>query len=436
MLIYCAFFDLMLLAILHPVKTSSLHKRAIERNIFRPPTKACLNFCIYTNCNLGTCQLDENTCYASCICPERITGRWCDTKIEDTEGTTFTPLMSSRQQTRIQFDSRTPGHPNVNLDGTLGETRTNSLDYTNSSTKIDNDTVPENFESRERKFFECKTLCPYGKCVEINRDYTCMNLSSDCADDFKCMNGICSNSSSGNNEHINICLCEYGYSGTFCDEECNQDCGIHGTCIIVNKFDNTTGCVCDIGYTGHLCKTRVNNTLKTTEYVEINNETFPENFHSRSKQWIDCQKNCSVGGSCVDFNGTYICSYSSSVCAPGFVCEYGRCLKITTDDSISLKCLCEYGYIGTFCNKKCDMDCGLNGKCKITDHKNHTTQCICDSGFSGPLCTIKISPRKGIIYIVCQSVFVVFREVFAKEVHFLFNLSQNLCLKLLSDIWN
>lgn len=399
MLIYVVLlYPVLFLVFLQSVYSSILHKRAIERNIVRPPTKACLDFCIYTNCNLGECILDPNTCYARCVCPENVTGRWCDRRVENTDDETST-LMSSRQQNRIHFDSRTPRLSKESEDKTLTIPRSTVKNSNVIIKSNENLTLPHNFESRESRFKECKIVCPLGKCVETNSEYICMNLSSQCADDFVCFHGVCSNSSSGQNENASKCLCEYGYSGTLCDKECKRDCGNHGVCMIENELENSTKCSCDIGYSGPFC-TISNNTIETAKYMKSNNESLPDNFKSRSKQWFDCQRNCTVDGSCVDFNNTYICSYSLRTCAPGFNCKHGRCLTTATDNARSFKCLCEYGYIGTFCNTTCSKDCGLNGRCKITDKKNHTTQCVCDSEYSGPFCTLKVTHQKGrLLYI-------------------------------------
>ena len=144
-------------------------------------------------------------------------------------------------------------------------------------------------------------------------------------------------------------------------------------------------------------------TFNETRTENQTNNRYPENFESRHELWKECKDSC-FNGRCVAVNGYYNCSDLDHNCAPQFKCKNGVCLKSITSNSESFKCLCEYGYIGTFCEKKCFRDCGIHGDCIITDKNTHATDCVCNQGYTGQYCTVKAKTKIGmyILYIHCK----------------------------------
>ncbi len=64
-------------------------------------------------------------------------------------------------------------------------------------------------------------------------------------------------------------------------------------------------------------------------------------------------------------------------CVPGFECRHGFCR------SGHLKCVCDRGWVGLFCQTPCTLDCGRYGQCEITPAGQ---RCECTLGVVGPRC--------------------------------------------------
>ena len=138
-----------------------------------------------------------------------------------------------------------------------------------------------------------------------------------------CNNGQCVSNPLG-------CICDAGYSGTFCDgniDDCvGVTCSSRGNC---RDGVVTYTCDCDSGYTGSNCETEINEC-----------------------EGVDCSGN----GQCIDSLAAYIC-------------------------------VCNESYTGTDCETRIDscltVNCSGNGVCESSVD---SFSCVCALGFTGDLC--------------------------------------------------
>jgi len=142
----------------------------------------------------------------------------------------------------------------------------------------------------------------------------------------------------------------------------SRPCGAQGSC-------DKSYCTCQDGYTGPYC------TL------------------------APCPNNCSFSGFCSHPAPTYQptctclhgtsgkdCSVNSCQGCSG----HGKCIATVAVGKMTgtgLKCQCDVGYAGTFCEKHVCPAC-QHGTC---DEKTKT--CQCDAGFTGPQCDLRICPN-------------------------------------------
>lgn len=135
---------------------------------------------------------------------------------------------------------------------------------------------------------------------------------------------------------------------------------------------------------------------------EINKSTAADNSHSHKV----------VNITEIDFNDTLaITGYNPryNVCAEDaterndeeraceksgdMACVYGVCEETLTDygswKGYTTVCKCDLGARGTFCEFKCCLDCGENGKCDVhVDGDNVTEHCNCRQRYTGRFCEI------------------------------------------------
>ena len=156
------------------------------------------------------------------------------------------------------------------------------------------------------------------------------------------------------------CKCLPGFYGPGCANECGCD-PAHGRC------DPDTGCVCDPGWGDVKC-----------DYE------------------CDAVTLCSGNGKCM--------RSGSCVCNPGFTgaqCEtFCNAKETCTGNGICLpngKCQCTEGYAYPSCRYKCGDDspdrmrvCAGNGKCDVSGPE--AGRCKCFPGFVGEFCDIKCDP--------------------------------------------
>lgn len=72
------------------------------------------------------------------------------------------------------------------------------------------------------------------------------------------------------------------------------------------------------------------------------------------------------------------------VCRFGMRCVYGTCSSESHGSYIAFECKCDSGARGLFCEDRCCLDCGDNGKCDIDPEG--TPFCFCKPGYEGERC--------------------------------------------------
>ncbi|XP_050403178.1 uncharacterized protein LOC126819270 isoform X2 [Patella vulgata] len=196
----------------------------------------------------------------------------------------------------------------------------------------------------------------------------------DCFPGFVCQNGYCP---SGKVE----CVCDLGWTGPFCDTPCLLDCGQFGQCKSLGA--NSQSCVCEEGYTGSNCELHP---LSNDSTTAITTSSVPVRTPDTTK--IPVSTVTAIRH--LNYTDPLQHPVKDRTCVPGFVCEHGIC---HTNDNKSklLKCVCDDGWIGILCNKKCPLDCGDFGKCGTNE--NGISYCSCNWTYTGVLCDV-LKPQK------------------------------------------
>lgn len=206
--------------------------------------------------------------------------------------------------------------------------------------------------------------------------------------------GVCSNH--GTCSGPNTCVCDSGYSGTFCEQknqpECSPSCNVAngGKC---NKGNPTDYCTCDDGWNAESgCNTPMCNGILSTD-----------------------SKVCSGRGSCQSPNNCQ-CSlnYRGDNCEffsiPGIICNSipseseSVCSSHGSCGPLNDICSCLTGYQGKWCDLAIQCAsifffnssvCSGNGKCLEFSPHSQEGYCKCNDGYEGKTCAIKsavISP--------------------------------------------
>ncbi|KAL3868945.1 hypothetical protein ACJMK2_041693 [Sinanodonta woodiana] len=190
-----------------------------------------------------------------------------------------------------------------------------------------------------------------------------------------CLNGVCKEEAIL--DFRIVCICNDGFEGKLCDIPiCPMPCGRHGKCLLKN---NVKQCECGSGYFGPTCNQTSNYELRIqVQTISRNPEKFISNFkHLSNKPTKDGQ----LTRSAVEKDlKTWI---RPDVCAPGFECKHGRCDQVLLSEN-KLRCNCDEGWSGVFCDRPCTMQCQNNGYCYADRYGNQF--CICPWGFTGNLC--------------------------------------------------
>ncbi|XP_046557715.1 sushi, nidogen and EGF-like domain-containing protein 1 isoform X2 [Haliotis rubra] len=215
---------------------------------------------------------------------------------------------------------------------------------------------------------------------------------SNCAPGFPCRNGHCP---AGQLK----CVCDKGWSGPFCGTPCSLDCGEKGTCRVIG---GQPVCICEWGYTGRWC----GEMLTTTPGSGIRNDNnLPSSQSSNPTTLATTLTQDKSSLSAATSNSTSVTSTSSATsslpttrltstlrplskrrCLTGFTCQHGYCRPG------QLKCFCDAGWVGIFCQTPCSLNCGTHGQCRATSAGQ---TCECSSGFTGGRCkdVIRIAPQ-------------------------------------------
>ena len=220
--------------------------------------------------------------------------------------------------------------------------------------------------------------CDYSNCpfVEVPTGTTPAVVFDYCGDHGDC-------------ECDSTCVCDDGWWGAGCDQECpggsTNACNLRGVC------DTVTGtCDCDMGWEGSACETETGGGPDICPDGEWG--TPPDNC-------FVCSANC-LPGMCDTDLGCTTCEAGffgpdCQSCPPCATC-HGDCVCNPASTTLTYTCAtCDVGYVGTLCDIICgDPDpigsnCHGNGVC-VADELLGTAPCTCSSGY-GEYCEDEIS---------------------------------------------
>lgn len=187
-----------------------------------------------------------------------------------------------------------------------------------------------------------------------------------CSPSLLCIHGICNGLS---------CTCDLGWTGIYCDtSQCDKNCTDETVCTLVNGnfycVQHNNDSAVGIGDNS----TNNHGQIFTTE-VDMRTEessTVPSRHHVCSPDYqMRPDRKCNV--------------------LP-LDCVYGVC-QVTVTTQMEIKCLCDPGSYGGFCEKKCCKSCNEPyGQCRLngTNHEH----CDCRSDYTGENCGQKINEGK------------------------------------------
>lgn len=299
---------------------------------------------MFHTCNNGTCMQDLSNCKTWCQCFDGFSGTRCDNQVYSTTN----PPELERVPSRNSNDHNNPMGENRSHIGKLFAKAANTDVSLTSSIHF------EEYNNLE----ECSQRCLEGVCTSNKDKIRC--IPKECPMGFACKNGRCVYRT----DRTFRCVCAEGWVGDFCDSKCSLDCGKHGKCVMNNGVNT---CVCDATHTGHRCQKEMPTPI-----------TVPK---GKSYQFFNnCKEHCK--DLCIPLKKSFYCMPKGENCPFMFPCQH-YC-DISND---KIRCVCEPGWIGDMCNKKCSMDCN-NGVCYV--ERTGKEICVCEFGYKGENCEVKL----------------------------------------------
>lgn len=421
----------------------------------KPPDKICHDFCgmIFDICNGGTCILDPQTCRVECACPPGAMGQWCQHNV--------TPSFASRLPTNSTESEPIDNGKNMFSTGPSPSNSQFSSDWKSMDTvsalpSISKNSIsPSSFmsfssvrESITPSLVEKDVSLERSKTTEINVILTTRSIAE-----------IGAYTDTGFNVRIpstpkptlniptftHLDIASISPTKTFISHNTVSDTrdGI---------LELTSSSIASVSQTGssHLVSNNnkaftvaaqasshshsssdIGNGISpqgsTLDRKELEIQTHGKNistpstshmlnftingvYRNDSESLISCQHNC-TGGVCLDVNDVVSCVMITDVknnstmeeidpeafCLPGFACQHGQCDQEALGMN-KVKCRCDPNWIGTFCQDRCDLDCGNHGYCAILETVNDTVGCICHWNHTGTRCEILKTFEKGKIH--------------------------------------
>lgn len=167
------------------------------------------------------------------------------------------------------------------------------------------------------------------------------------------------------------CVCDKNYTGANCNMKCRRNCGVHGSCVIVGGMEQ---CQCDAGYEGINCAN-----MQTTH---------PNNIgHHRNRAGVTSMMNTVRMGTLEILPNPFRTFGTHKKCGFGFRCyNDGECEhSVSREGRLRFNCICKPGFIGDFCEVRCDKKCKNGGSC-LVERRLGKMLCGCPWPYSGPDC--------------------------------------------------
>ncbi|OWF38169.1 protein crumbs homolog 1-like [Mizuhopecten yessoensis] len=152
----------------------------------------------------------------------------------------------------------------------------------------------------------------------------------------------------------------------------------HGHC---EERSSSVICVCDQNYTGANCNIKCEKNCGTNLQIKPN-----EVRDGKGAGFITVARNVRMGT--LDVLPNPFKTYGSyTSCGFGFRCyNDAECdHSISREGRLRFSCICKAGFIGDFCEVRCDKKCKNGGSC-LVERKLGKMLCGCPWPFSGPDC--------------------------------------------------
>ncbi|XP_075144713.1 WNT inhibitory factor 1 isoform X2 [Haematobia irritans] len=182
-----------------------------------------------------------------------------------------------------------------------------------------------------------------GTPIRLNFKKQCAHRGPDPECHRKCTNGFCN--------HRNICQCQSGYIGQYCEQAfCFPQCMNGGNCTAPSV------CTCPDGYQGTQCEGGIcsEKCLNGGKCVQKDKCECRRGYYGLRCEFSKCEISCMHGGRCI---GTNLCRCAEGL--SGNHCEIGRRQRPTCkgkckhgDCMPNKTCKCKEGFYGRYCNQR------------------------------------------------------------------------------------
>ncbi|XP_061197405.1 uncharacterized protein LOC133205578 [Saccostrea echinata] len=339
--------------------------------------RTCLPFCLYINCNNGTCYQDPVTCGLRCICNAGYSGRRCKKEIQTTTLAPTTPdpksksegdlvriLLGSIQgnidqkdnasfltETHVSGDDEDEFRTTLETPGDLVKNSTESVDL--SSLNKSHKGTDEIFSGFNKPLFLFKLDKEDQNTMKINNSNTKISFRKNESTSNTPLSNSASNKTKKDDqlsESVSIAMNESKASVPSLPKPHNKQIDEEGPSLRMSSPDLELSVLEPF----------------TSLYLD------------------ECDRNCSSENVCVPIKNRFHCYPKKHECPSGLPCENGICMK----NGSLIKCLCEPGWIGDMCNRNCSLNCN-GGACYRSSEDPDGATCICNQGYGGKRCEHK-----------------------------------------------
>lgn len=346
--------------------------------------KTCLSFCPYVNCNNGTCYQDPKNCGLSCICEVGYWGRRCQFEIRTTTLSPIHPNQKSSSDSDIVRMS-------------LGSV-TNNIEGKENTSSLNSSKVSEGGQDNLESVADTSETSTENPIESLTRSLNSfLPASKNIADEPPSLNkqndgSLIPVSSVDKEDRITI---KMNKSKTKTENTTTLQTTTTRDDFLIGKEEKLSEVMLTT-----TTKSLAMVTTIATDHEDRHDDENESLLLSTSKselalsvsepfksKYLDvCEKNCSNDKVCVPIENNFHCYPKQDGCLNGFPCENGICVK---NDS-QIKCLCEPGWIGDMCDRRCFLNCN-GGTCyRGTGDSDGELVCLCTFGHEGKRCEHKV----------------------------------------------